>query len=240
MRTEEEIGMLQKQLAKSGIEVREEQVIRLQEYMRLVLERNGSVNLTSITDEEEFIQKHYIDSLSCARRPEFQTAKKIIDVGTGAGFPGVPLAICFPDKEFTLIDSLRKRTRIVEEFCGQLQIGNVRVMHGRAEELARQDLREQFDLCVSRAVANLSTLCELCLPFVRKGGWFISYKGPSGEEEAIRAERAIGLLGGKLKEIDRIDPEEGMSGHQLIIIKKTSLTNQKYPRRPGLPGKEPL
>lgn len=232
--------ILNERLKALELPVTDRKLEQLEQYMERILERNASVNLTSITEEEEFVQKHYLDSLSCAVLPEFLEARTVIDVGTGAGFPGVPLAIMFPEKEFTLVDSLRKRVRIVEEFCGELGIGNVRVMHGRAEELARTELRESFDLCVSRAVANLNTLCELCLPFVRKGGWFISYKGPSGEEEARQADGAIRLLGGKLREIVRVSPEKGMTEHQLVMIRKASMTNQKYPRRAGLPGKEPL
>lgn len=172
-------------------------------YMEGILSWNEHINLTAITDRTEFVQKHYIDSLLCANAPEVLGASRVIDVGTGGGFPGVPLAIVFPDKEFVLVDSLRKRLRVIEELCEKLGIGNVRVVHGRAEELARLgELRESFDLCVSRAVANMSTLAEYCLPFVRVGGSLLAYKGPDCEDEVGRAGRAIKLLGGRLDRIE--------------------------------------
>ena len=150
---------------------------KLSGYMDEILELNQHINLTAITDRDEFIRKHYIDSLLCVSYDEFKNAKNIIDVGTGGGFPGVPLAVAFPEKNFVLIDSLNKRIKIINELCEKLGIMNVRAVHGRAEELARKkDMRDSFDLCVSRAVANMSTLTEYCLPFVKKGGCFIAYK----------------------------------------------------------------
>lgn len=230
--------MLKKMLEERDFPQAEEKAQKLDDYMRMILERNKSVNLTAITEPEEFIRKHYMDSLACCRLPEFQNAESVVDVGTGGGFPGIPLAICFPEKRFTLIDSLNKRIRIIQEFCETLGIANVTALHGRAEDLARQeDLRQRFDLCVSRAVANLSTLSELCLPFVHAEGSFIAYKGPECGEEVEAAGRAIRLLGGGTAKI--VDPKT-TDGHLLVVIPKTGVTQAAYPRRAGLPGKKPL
>lgn len=214
---------------------------KLNGYMEEILELNQHINLTAITEKEEFIKKHYIDSLLCVGCDEFKQARTIIDVGTGGGFPGVPLAIAFPDKKFVLIDSLNKRVKIINDLCAKLGISNVQAVHGRAEELARKkDMRESFDLCVSRAVANMSTLSEYCLPFVRKGGTFIAYKGPDCKDELSAAAKAIKVLGGKLtREYSPVF--EGLPfDHKLIFIKKENNTGSKYPRKAGTPSKEPI
>lgn len=210
-------------------------------YMEEILELNQHINLTAITDREEFIKKHYIDSLLSVDCDEFKSAKTVIDVGTGGGFPGVPLAIAFPERKFVLIDSLNKRIKIINELCRKLGIKNVEAIHGRAEELARKnEMRESFDLCVSRAVANMSTLAEYCLPFVCKGGCFIAYKGPDCDEELKTAAKAIKVLGGKI--IREYSPQfEGLPfDHKLIVIKKENNTGSKYPRKAGTPSKEPI
>jgi len=224
------------QIADSG-----EKEKQLLDYRDEILQRNQFINLTAITEPEEFLMKHYVDSLLCVSSEEFQRANRIIDVGTGAGFPGIPLAISFPEKEFILMDSLKKRLRVIEELCCKFGIHNVTVLHGRAEELGRRkEYREQFDLCVSRAVANLSTLSEYCLPFVRTGGSFISYKGPDCDTEVKNASRAISLLGGKLERIETPEIEKIPFEHRLIYIKKVNKTLSKYPRKPGTPSKEPI
>lgn len=233
----------------------------LRKYMELVLERNQHVNLTAITDPEEFIEKHYVDSLAVAGLEEFRKAERVMDIGTGGGFPGVPLAVAFPEKRFTLADSLNKRIRIIQEFCDELGIGNVTAIHGRAEDLGRkEDLREQFDVCVSRAVADLRVLAEYCLPFVKRGGYFIAYKGAGCEEEVRGAEHAIDLLGGQIEGIvpafaRRRDGSmsesngrrrgvpgihENMREHRLVIIRKAEHTPKAYPRKAGTPAKKPL
>lgn len=214
---------------------------RLLAYRDLALEWNNKVNMTTITNSEEFLQKHYIDSLTCAETPEYKAAATILDLGTGAGFPGIPLAVLSPDKEFVLLDSLNKRVRIVAELAETIGLTNVRLVHGRAEDLARKpELREHFDLCVSRAVANLATLSELCLPFIKVGGTFIAYKGPDCEKEIESANRAAGLLGSRLERTEHPSPPGFHSGHTLIIYRKTRKTPSTYPRKAGTPSREPL
>lgn len=214
---------------------------RLLAYRELVLEWNNKVNMTTITNSEEFLQKHFIDSLTCAETPEYKAAKTILDLGTGAGFPGIPLAVLSPEKEFVLLDSLNKRVRIVAELAESIGLTNVRLVHGRAEELARKpEFRDHFDLCVSRAVANLATLSELCLPFIKTGGSFIAYKGPECEQEIRSAQRAAGLLGASLERTEHPDPPGFHSGHTLVIYRKTRRTPPAYPRKAGTPSREPL
>lgn len=224
-----------------GVDSSDEKLRQLSGYMEGILDFNESINLTAITDRKEFIAKHYIDSLMCAAMDEINDADTVIDVGTGGGFHGVPLAIAFPEKKFTLIDSLNKRIKIVNQLCDELEIKNVRAIHGRAEELARKkDMREQFDICVSRAVANMATLSEYCLPFVKVGGSFIAYKGPDCESEVKEASNAIEKLGGCLLRIERPEADGVAFDHRLIVVKKIAATAAKFPRKPGTPSKEPM
>lgn len=224
-----------------GVDSSDEKLRQLSGYMEGILDFNESINLTAITDRKEFIAKHYIDSLMCAAMDEINDADTVIDVGTGGGFPGVPLAIAFPEKKFTLIDSLNKRIKIVNQLCDELEIKNVRAIHGRAEELARKkDMREQFDICVSRAVANMATLSEYCLPFVKVGGSFIAYKGPDCESEVKEASNAIEKLGGCLLRIESPEADGVAFDHRLIVVKKIAATAAKFPRKPGTPSKEPM
>lgn len=212
---------------------------KLNKYMEGILEWNEKINLTSITEKNEFISKHYLDSLTIAGLQEFVDASSIIDIGTGGGFPGIPLAASFPTKTFLLADSLNKRLKVIDNLASECDINNVSTVHGRAEILAQRDeLRESFDLCVSRAVADLPVLCELCLPFVKVGGSFIAYKGPEPEIEIERSLKAIKKLGGKFVRIDSF--EESDFTHTLIVIKKVSKTPKTYPRKPGIPSKMPL
>lgn len=221
---------------------------RYSKYMEMALEWNSKVNLTSITDPAEFVEKHYLDSLSLVDSYEMEDAESVIDIGTGGGFPGIPLAIYFPEKKFTLVDSLDKRVRIVQEMADAIGLKNVRTVHGRAEELGQsKQYREKFDLCVSRAVADLSVLAEYCLPFVIVEGTFIAFKGPDAEKEAMHAENAILELGGALADVeeaglfmeDGSDLLEGVD-HMLVHIEKESRTPKKYPRKPGTPSKSPI
>lgn len=208
-------------------------------YMDGILEWNEKINLTAIRDKEEFIVKHLIDSVLCYNFPEYQNAEKVIDVGTGAGFPGIPLAVISPDKDFVLADSLNKRLKVIRILADDLLIENVETVHARAEDLARnKGYRQKFDLCVSRAVANLPVLCEYCLPFIRKGGFLLSYKGPEADREVSDAAKAIRTLGGKLVRIQSAE----LSGfdHNIVVIEKIQDTPAKYPRKAGTPVKEPI
>ena len=232
---------LRKALEVMGAPADDETVNKYQQYMDGVLDWNEKVNLTNITDPEEFIIKHFIDSIICVDYPEFEEARKVIDVGTGGGFPGVPLAIAAPDKEFVLMDSLNKRLKIIDELCGQIGIGNVTTVHARAEELAKNKAhREQYDLCVSRAVANMAVLAEYCLPFIKVGGCLMAYKGPDADREVEEARKALFLLGGQVEEIREGNLKEFGIDHKVVIIKKVKNTPSKFPRKAGTPAKEPL
>ena len=208
-------------------------------YMDGILAWNDKINLTAITEHDEFIIKHFVDSILCYSFDEYQDADEVIDVGTGGGFPGIPLAILSPEKDFVLADSLNKRLKVIDSLCEESEIYNVETVHGRAEELGRKEqYRETFDACVSRAVANLSVLCEYCLPFVRPGGYLLAFKGPEAEAEAKKAEKAIKTLGGKLVRIESVSLD-GYE-HNICVIEKVKKTPDKYPRKPGTPAKSPL
>lgn len=191
-------------------------------YIDKVLERNEHINLTAVRNRDEAIHKHLIDSLAITDVEEYKNSSKIIDVGTGAGFPGAILAIADPDKNFVLLDSTLKRLRVIDEFAADLGIDNIETVHARAEEISgKEGYKESFDLCVSRAVASLDKLCGWCLPFVKKGGYFIAYKGESYEEEINAATKNLRKYRGKISEIVRpVTTSESISGHVLIIIKK--------------------
>lgn len=208
-------------------------------YMKGILDWNKKINLTAIKDEDDFMEKHYIDSLKIAKLGLIKPGCKVIDIGTGGGFPGVPLAIAYSKTEFVLADSLKKRLKVIDELCGNIGINNVSTVHGRAEDLGRNfEYRENFDCCVSRAVANLSTLCEYCLPMVKQGGYFIAYKTDAAEVEIKKAEKAVRILGGGDVEIISSDHEN--IDHCFVKIKKVKITPKVYPRKAGTPSKQPL
>lgn len=215
-------------------------------YYEMLIEKNRVMNLTAITEFDEVIDKHFLDSISLIRIIDLHRPYTLLDLGTGAGFPGIPLKIMFPDLKITLADSLNKRILFLQEVIAALQLSDITAVHARAEELARQkNYRECFDLCVSRAVANLSTLSEYCMPFVRVGGKFISYKSGEIEGEAMQAERAIALTGGSVKEIVKFDlPGIVNSGNEIhrsfVMIDKVKATPKAYPRKAGTPSKMPL
>ena len=219
----------------------EEKNAILEKYMEGILAWNEKVNLTNITDPAEFRIKHNADSLMCVDFPEFLDAETVIDVGTGGGFPGIPLAVYAPEKQFTLLDSLNKRLKIIDELAGELGIKNITLVHGRAEDAARaKEHREKYDLCVSRAVSNLATLSEYCLPFIKVGGYLLAYKGPGAEEEVKEAAKALKILGGSLVDIRETSMEEYGLDHRILVIKKVRNTPKAYPRKAGTPLKEPL
>jgi len=232
---------LRQLLLTMGLDHDDSTIEKFQTYMEDIIEWNDKVNLTNILDKDEFVVKHYMDSIISCNLPEYVNSNKIIDVGTGAGFPGIPLALVSKDKEFYLMDSLLKRLKIIDEECKKLEINNVATIHARAEELAKdKEHREQYDLCVSRAVANLATLSEYCLPFIKVGGYLIAYKGPEADNEVNDAKKAIKILGGKVVEIKEANLDEFDIHHKLVIIEKVASTPGKYPRKAGTPAKEPI
>lgn len=224
-----------------NIELTDKQLEQFQIYYEYLVEVNQVMNLTAITQKEEVIVKHFLDSLSIASIIDMSQVNKLIDVGTGAGFPGIPLKIAFPHLQITLMDSLNKRVKFLNETGEKIGVGNQIAIHSRAEELGKKkEYREQYDLCVSRAVANMSTLSEYCMPFVKVGGTFVSYKGNNASEEIERAVCAIEKLGGSIeKQFEFVLPESDIN-RTFVLIKKVKQTPNQYPRKAGMPAKEPL
>lgn len=231
-------------LEKLGIELNNYQLEQFTDYYELLIEKNKVMNLTAITDFDEVVEKHFIDSLMLAKIWTLNQSLKIIDLGTGAGFPGIPLKIAFPNLDIVLADSLNKRVKFLSEVIDTLElraVGNICAVHGRAEDLGRNTAyREVFDLCVSRAVANLSTLSEYCLPFVKIGGAFIPYKSGNVDEELMQSGNAVKTLGGCIESCEKMQLPDTDISRSFIIIKKVETTKKKYPRKAGTPGKEPL
>ena len=230
-----------KELNKIGITLTDIQREQFDRYYELLVERNKVMNLTGITDYDEVNLKHFTDSLTIVRINDMKNVSTLIDIGTGAGFPGIPIKIAFPHIKVVLLDSLNKRIKFLNEVVEKLNLDNVETLHGRAEDYAKKaEYREQFDMCVSRAVANLSTLGEYCIPFVKKGGCFVSYKSADSDEEIYQSEKAISILGGKISKIDKFILPGSDMGRALVVIEKAKNTPQKYPRKAGVPSKEPL
>lgn len=232
--------LLIKGTSEIGIKIDDAQAETFLKYKEILLEWNERVNLTSITDDQEVIIKHFIDSLTLLKFTEL-SQKNVIDVGTGAGFPGLPLKIAESSIELTLLDSLNKRVNFLEEVKNILKFDNVTLIHGRAEDFGtRPEFREKFDISLSRAVANLATLCEYCLPFVKLNGYFISLKGPEIDNELKEGQNAIGMLGGKVELVEKITLPFTDITHSIVFIKKIKQTPTIYPRKAGKPSKDPI
>lgn len=226
-------------LEKWNVSLTEKQVQQFLTYYEMLIEKNKVMNLTAITEYDEVIEKHFLDSISLCQIYDLTKAVKILDMGTGAGFPGIPLKIVFPEIELMLADSLNKRIKFLEEVIQELGLEKVEAVHARAEELARKkEYREGYDLVVSRAVANLSTLGEYCIPFVKQGGYFISYKSGEIEEEIEGAQKAISILGGKLNQVFKFELSD--QKRSFVMIEKVKSTPKIYPRKAGTPSKMPL
>lgn len=208
-------------------------------YMKLLIEWNNKINLTAITDEKEIILKHFIDSITINKY--LKGKESVLDIGTGAGFPGMPLKILNNDINFTLADSLNKRIIFLEEVCKELELKNINCVHGRAEELGNNvNYREKYDIVTSRAVAKLNVLLEYMLPFVKIGGECICMKGPNIKEEIEEIDYALKVLGGKIKEVKNMFLPNSDNERNIIVIEKVHSTPSKYPRKAGIPTKQPL
>ncbi len=225
-----------------GLNLSDLQVSRFVQYYELLVEWNHKMNLTAITSPNEVLVKHFVDSVLSYRVYDFNKASSLIDIGTGAGFPGIPpLKIVFPHLEVTLLDALSKRVQFLNTVIDSLELDDVEAIHGRAEDLARTDYRESFDISVSRAVSQLNVLCEYCLPFIKCDGYFISYKGSRTLEEVETSHNAIDVLGGKLTSVtDTIELSKDIKRGGFVVISKVKETPERYPRRSGKPSKKPL
>lgn len=224
-----------------GITLTDEQENQFVQYYEYLIEKNKVMNLTGITELKDVLQKHFVDSLAITKAVSLDQIVDMIDIGTGAGFPGMPLKIVYPHLNTTLLDSLNKRIQFLKDLSEMIHVDHIEFLHGRAEDYAKMpEYRQQFNLCVSRAVANLSTLTEYCLPYVKVGGLFISYKSGNIDEELDNSKKAIHLLGGKLKEVVKFTLPDTDIDRSLVIIEKITNTSNKYPRKSGQPSKNPL
>lgn len=229
---------------KFGYELSEKQINQFLTYADMLVEWNEKMNLTAITEFEEIVWKHFIDSVAvyqskCVPKELFNG--HMIDVGTGAGFPGIPLKIIYPNLRITLLDSLNKRIGFLQEVVKACELNQVELVHGRAEDYGRDPkYREKYDLCVSRAVANLATLSEYCIPFIRRGGTFISYKAADIKDELKAGKKAVSVFGAEVKEVDSFVINGSDIPRSLIIMKKINSTPKKYPRKAGTPSKSPI
>lgn len=233
--------IFENKLNELGIALTDKQKQQFDKFYELLVEWNKVMNLTGITEYEEVNEKHFVDSLSIVKAIDMKSVKSVIDVGTGAGFPGIPLKIAFPHLKVVLLDSLNKRINFLNTVIAELGLTDIKTIHGRAEDYAKQtEYREKFDLCVSRAVANLSTLSEYCLPYVSADGLFVPYKSGEIDEELENSKKAVKILSGKIENVVKFQLPGTEIGRSFVKIRKISNTNKKYPRKAGLPAKEPL
>lgn len=238
---EYDLTYFEKILSEWNITLSDKQKRQFSTFYEMLVEKNKVMNLTAITELEEVIEKHFLDSVSLGAVIDLSKEISVLDLGTGAGFPGIPLKIVFPNLKITLADSLNKRIGFLNEVIEELQLEGITAVHARAEELARNaEYREKFDLCVSRAVANLSTLSEYCLPFVSLGGKFVSYKSGEILEEVEQAKKAVFLLGGQVKGVHRFTFGLNDLHRSFVLIEKVKKTPKAYPRKAGTPSKQPL
>lgn len=229
------------QLEQLNINLTEKQREQFHRYYELLVEWNKVMNLTGITEYDEVNEKHFVDSLAITKVIDIKKIDTMLDIGTGAGFPGLPLKIAYPHLKVVLLDSLNKRINFLNAVIEDLGLDQVDTLHGRAEDYAkRTEYREQFDLCVSRAVANLSTLSEYCIPYIKVGGVFISYKSGEIDEEVENSRNAIELLGGNLEKIIKFQLPDTDISRSFVKVKKVAVTKKKYPRKAGMPSREPL
>lgn len=230
------------QITEGQVLLTDVQLAQFEQYYDRLIEKNKVMNLTAITEREDVILKHFIDSLALAGYVKlWEKEYKIIDVGTGAGFPGIPLKIAFPNLQVTLFDSLNKRIKFLQEMIDTLKLKEITAVHGRAEEGARdKNMREKYDFSVSRAVANMAVLSEYCIPFVKVGGYFIPYKTGTVEEEITQGKKAIQILGGKIEKIEKLMLPDSDISRSFVFIKKEKQTPKAYPRKAGTASKQPL
>ncbi len=232
---------LREGLQTMGFQPTDLQINQFIQFYHLLVEWNKKMNLTSITAPEEVITHHFLDSVSCASTSSFQKCHQLLDLGTGAGFPGIPLKILCPEKTFTLMDSLAKRINFLKVVSEKLGLEDLELVHARAEEAARNDqYREAFDGVVSRAVATLPVLLEYTVPFIKTGGWLICQKGPKAQEELREAQQAMNLLSVRFEEMVAVNIPGADLNHQVMVFQKEKKTPAKYPRKAGTPGKKPL
>ena len=230
-----------KGLEQLNIELSENQIQQFLKYYEMLVEWNKVMNLTAITEYEEVVAKHFLDSLASVKVCDFSKIKTVIDIGTGAGFPGIPLKIAFPQLNIVLLDSLNKRINFLNEVIRELGLQDIRCIHGRAEDFAKQkEYRENFDLCVSRAVANMSTLSEYCMPYVKVNGYFVPYKAGKIDEELEQAKKAVAVLGGKIEHVEKFQLLDTDMERSFVVVKKQKATPKKYPRKAGMPSREPI
>lgn len=231
---------LENLLRNMKIDYSEEKLIKIYKFYNMVIDKNKVMNLTAITEHDDFMKKHIADSLAVLMFDSLHDKDRVLDLGTGGGFPGIPLKIFLPDKEFLLVDSVNKKLVFIQSVINELELKGISVIHGRAEDLAHDPIyREKFDVVVSRAVANLSSLTELSMGFIKTGGKFISYKGASGEDELNNANKTISVMGGVIEKTEKYELSDG-DRRIMIFIRKEKICSKKYPRKAGIPVKNPL